>query len=134
MAILIFPNIPPWSQAQRGVQTAEIGVAIRRFQVRYFPETNERLQNNVGQTIARAITDAFSKEVTIEAEVTSVTTPAGIMTFTLATACSIANQYQVFKGPSGTSPGTLLLDEVTETQERAGWRSINMRLSSNPLI
>ncbi len=124
--ILITGN-PPWTLAQRGVEFNEVGIAIRRFTVRYFPEVNDRLQNNAGETIARALSDQFSREVTYEGETTGAT---GVMAFALAAACSFANDVADF----GTGVGRLLLDEATVTQERAGWRAVNGRCSSNPQL
>jgi len=124
--ILVVGN-PPWTLAQRGVEFNEVGIAIRRFTVRYFPEINERLQNNAGESIARALSDKFSREVTYEGETTGAT---GVMAFGLASACSFANDV----GDFGDGSGRLLLDECTVTQERAGWRSVNGRCSSNPQL
>ena len=92
------------------------------------PEVNERLQDNAGETIARALSNKFSREITVEGEVTGPGT--GVMAFTLATTCSLANDTNDY----GDGTGRILLDEATVTQERAGWRSVNIRLSSNPQL
>ncbi len=110
---------------QRGVELAETGVSINTFTVRYFPEVNERLQNNLGETAGRVISTLSSREVSLEAEVTGTT---GVMTFTFIAACTVANDIADFGSPTGG----LYLHEVTVTQSRADWRKLNMRLESNP--
>lgn len=122
-----------WNNAQRGVAANEVGISIRRFAVRYHPEINEKLPSNEGQTVARAVADKPSREITLEGEVTSITNQ-GVMGFVFAaflSATALAND--INWGLSTANAGRLVLDEVTETQERAGWRSINMRISSDPL-
>lgn len=122
-----------WNNAQRGVALNEVGISIRRFAVRFHPEINEKLPSNEGQTVARAVADKPSREITLEGEVTS-TTNQGVMGFVFAAflaANALAND--INWGVSTNNAGRLILDEVTETQERAGWRSINMRISSDPL-
>ena len=120
-AILI---VGSWA-AQRGVESDEVGISVRAFDCVYRPFVNERLMSNVGEPRARAVSDKFSREVTIQGEVTGVT---GLMAVDLGVPVTVANDVDTFGGDEGS----LLLDEVTESQERAGWRSINMRLSSDP--
>ncbi len=110
---------------QRGVELAETGVSINTFTVRYFPEVNERLQNNLGETAGRVVSTLSSREVTLEAEVTGTT---GVMTFTFIAACTVANDIADFGSPSGG----LYMHEATVTQSRADWRKVNIRLESNP--
>lgn len=111
--------------AQYGVELVETGISIRSFVVRYFPEINVAIMDNVGETRGKVKSNKFSREVTIEGETTGAT---GVMAFGLITACVPANDVNTF----GDGTGTLLLDEVTESQTRAEWRSISMKLSSNP--
>lgn len=118
-----------WQDAQRGVEEPETGISIRRWAVRYFPEINEKLPDNAGQIIARAIANKPSREITIEGEVTGTT---GVMNFAWAASITYAFQNDLQWGVNRDTTGFIIMDEVTETQERAGWRSINMRLSSNP--
>lgn len=122
MAILI---VGDWA-AQRGVEIDETGINVSNFDTLYKPFINERLPSNVGEPRARAVSDKFSREVTIQGE--QLDPAAGLMLFTLGTACTVANDVDDF----GDGSGTLLLDEVTVSQERAGWRKINMKLSSDP--
>ncbi len=110
---------------QRGVELAETGVSIMSFTVRYFPEVNERLQNNLGETAGGVKSSVASREVTIEGEVTGAT---GVMAFTFLAACTVANDIADFGSPTGG----LYLEEATVTQSRADWRKVNMRLQSNP--
>jgi len=123
-AILI---VGSWA-AQRGVEIDESGINVSNFDVMYKPFINERLPSNVGEPRARAVSDKFSREVTIQGE--QLFPAAGVMLFALGTACTVANDINDFGG--ATPPGSLLLDEVTVAQERAGWRKINMKLSSDP--
>jgi hypothetical protein len=119
---------PPWSNAQRGVELDEVGVNIAAFSVRYYPSVNEKLPSNVGEPRARAQASAFSRDITLRGEV--LVGGGGVMAFTLGSACVLANDTTTFV-PSG---GIILLDEVTESQERAGWRTVDMRLSSDPQL
>lgn len=116
-----------WDDAQRGVETTETGISIRRWAVRFFPEINEKLPDNKGETIARAVSDKPSREITLEGEVTGTN---GVMAYTFGAAITGLRNDTQWTGESTT--GMFVMDEVTETQERAGWRSINMRISSNP--
>jgi hypothetical protein len=113
---------------QRGVELAEVGIFVRRYEVRYHPEINEKIQDNFGETKGKVVSTVLSRDFTIEGEVTGAT---GVMALTQLIDCtaSIANDKTTFGGS-----GIILLDEATETQERAGWRSVNLRLSSNPGI
>lgn len=135
--INILPNTSSWAAAQRGVERPTVGVNIRRFAVRYFVEVNEKLQGNTGEVVARAISDQAAREITVEGETASLT---GVMAFTFGVALT-ANQVgagglnnDISTWNSGGTTVLVIMDEVTETQERAGWRSINMRLSSNPQL
>lgn len=121
-AILI---VGSWD-AQRGVELDEDGINVSNFDVMYKPYINERLPSNVGEPRARAVSDQFSREVTVQGE--QLFPAAGLLLFTLGTACTVSNDANDF----GDGSGSLLLDEVTVTQERAGWRKINMKLSSDP--
>lgn len=110
---------------QRGVEMPETGISVSSFEVVYTPEVNERIMDNVGETRGRAISNKFSREVTIDGEVLGAT---GVMAYALATACVPANDVTTF----GDGTGTLLLDSATETQSRADWRKVSIKLSSNP--
>lgn len=110
---------------QRGVEFAETGISVERFECRYFPEVNEKIMDNVNETRGRARSQKFSRDVTIEGEVLGAT---GVMAYTLTTACVPANDVNTF----GDGSGTLLLDEATETQARGEWRKGSIKLSSNP--
>ncbi len=114
------------SSVQRGVEAAETGVAILSFVVRYFPEVNERRQNNLGETDGRVVSTTASREVSIEAEVTGNT---GVMAYTFLAAVVPANDVGDF-GVTGTAG--LYMHEATTTQTRADWRKVSIRLESNP--
>jgi hypothetical protein len=120
-AILI---VGSWD-AQRGVEMDETGISVSSFTCRYFPFVNEKLMSNVGEPRARAVSDKLSREVKIKGEVTGAT---GIMAFAVANACAVANDVADF----GDGSGDLLFDEATVSQERAGWREVDMSLSSDP--
>ncbi len=125
--MIIISGNPPWTLAQRGVEFNEVGIAIRRFIVRYHLEVNDRLPNNAGETVARALSDQFSRDITWEGETTGAN---GLNAVAIAAPISFANDVAEF----GTGQGRILLDEITVTQERAGWRSVNGRASSNPQL
>jgi len=125
---LIVVGGPPWSLAQRGVELDEVGINIAAFSVRYYLAVNEKLPSNVGIPRARALANDFSRDITLRGE--TLGSGSGVMAFTIGTACALANDINTF----GTGAGIVLLDEVTESQERAGWRSIDMRLSSDPQL
>ena len=111
--------------AQYGVEVPEVGISVKTFTVRYFPEIDVKIMDNVGETRGRVKSDKVSREVTLEGEVTGAT---GVMAFGFLAACIPANDLADF----GDGTGTLLLDEATVTQQRAEWRSVSMKLSSNP--
>lgn len=114
------------SAQQRGVELAETGISIRSLTVRYFPEVNEKRQNNVGETDGRARSSVASREISMEGEVTGAT---GRMADTFTAAVStIANDVTDF----GSASGGIYLEDVTVSQERAGWRSVSLRYESNP--
>lgn len=123
MAILI---VGSWD-AQRGVELDETGINVSSYSVRYYPAVNEKLMSNVGEPRARAISDKFSREFKIKGEVTGAD---GVMAYTLATACVPANDAADY----GDGSGTPLLDEATVSQERSGWREVDISLSSDPGI
>ncbi len=111
---------------QRGIELAETSISVASFTVRYFPEVNERLQNNLGETAGRVVSTLASREVTIEGEVTAAS--GGVMGYTFLAACTPANDVADFGSPSGG----LYMHEATVTQSRADWRKVSVRLESNP--
>jgi hypothetical protein len=125
---IIIAGGPPWSDAQRGVETDETGINIAAFTVRYYLAVNEKLPSNVGEPRARALSDDFSRDISLRGEV--LVGGGGVLDFTIGTDCALANDVDTF----GTGTGSILLDEATETQERAGWRTLDMRLSSDPQL
>lgn len=110
---------------QYGVELAETGISVKQVVVRYFPEINAPIMDNVGETRGKVKSNKFSRDVTVEGEVLGAT---GVMAFTTTTACTIANDVADF----GDGSGTLLLDDATVTQVRAGWREVSIKLSSAP--
>jgi hypothetical protein len=120
------------SGTQDGVEAEETGVNIGSVSCRYFPEFKRKLPNYKGQTTAWAVPDKFSREISLSGEVSGST---GVMAATLTTAITLANDVGTFLAVSaGSNAGGVYMDEVTESQTREGWRSIDMRLSSDPLI
>jgi len=124
MAVLI---VGQPATAKRGITYAEVGINIKRITVRYFPEQNVRHLNYAGETMARSISQYFSREVSCEGEIIGTT---GIMAFTLGAVCTFVNTVVEF----GPAPGTLLLDEATTVKDRTGWQSVSVKASSNPYI
>lgn len=112
---------------QRGVETAEPGIGVRSFVVRYFPEVNEFHQDNFGESDGKVVSSLASREITIDGEVTGSTTGRMIDTFTAAIT-TIANDKAQFGSPTGG----IYLQEATESQSRAEWRSVNLRYESRP--
>jgi hypothetical protein len=110
---------------QYGVESDETGINIASFSCRYFPEFDDKLPNKDGQTIVRARPDKFSREISISGEVNGAT---GLMALTLTAAATITNDDDTF----GDGSGDLWLDEVTEGQERNGFRNCDFSLSSDP--
>tara|TARA_Y100000004_G_scaffold195964_1_gene264496 strand:- start:1946 stop:2329 length:384 start_codon:yes stop_codon:yes gene_type:complete len=108
-----------------GIETAETSVNVASFSVRYFPEFDDKLANKDGQTVVRARPAKFSREISVSGEVTG---SSGLMAFTLTAACTIANDDDTF----GDGSGSVILDEATESQERNGFRSVDITLSSDP--
>jgi hypothetical protein len=126
---IIIAGGAPWSLAQRGVETDEAGINIAAFSVRYYLAVNEKLPSNVGIPRARALADDFSRDITLRGE--TLVGGGGVLDFTIGTACVLNNDVNTFS--QGTGPhGDILFDEATESQERAGWRTLDMRLSSDP--
>jgi hypothetical protein len=107
---------------------AEAGIVVRRFQVRYYPEVDEKFKNASGETFLRSVSQKFSRDIACEGEYARA--GIGITLFTLATALSFANNVAVF-GPVG---GTILLDDATTNADRHGWFSVSIRASCNPLL
>lgn len=112
--------------AQYGVELNETGISVRSVVVRYYAEIDVRIMDNVGETRGRVKSQKFSRDVTVEGEVLNPGT--GVMAFTLTTACTIANDVNDY----GDGTGTLLMDEASVSQTRAEWRSVSVKLSSNP--
>lgn len=125
---IIIAGGAPWSLAQRGVESDETGINIAAFNVRYYLAVNEKLPSNVGEPRARALSDDFSRDITLRGE--TLVGGGGVLDFTIGTACSLANDTNTY----GTGTGTILMDEATESQERAGWRTLDIRLSSDPQL
>lgn len=115
------------SLPSRGV-TVEIGINCRRFIVRYFTEVDVRIQNKVGQTQFRSVDDKFSREVSLDGEITQA--GIGIMAFTMGLALTFGNVTTTF----GPCAGSFILDEAVTTIDRSGWRMVAVRASSNPLL
>lgn len=110
---------------QYGVATTETGISVKTFSVRYYPEINEKIMDNVGETRGKVKSQKFSRDIKFSGEVLNAT---GVMAFGLLTACVPSNTINDF----GDNSGTPLLDEVNVTQERAGWKMADFSLSSYP--
>lgn len=111
---------------QRGVETAETSIGVTSFIVRYFPRVIEFHENNLGERDGRVVSTVASREVTIEGEVTATT--LGVMAYTFLAAVTPANDVADFGSPTGG----LYMTEATVTQSRANWRSVSIRLESDP--
>jgi hypothetical protein len=110
---------------QYGVETDETGLNIEKFSCRYFPEFDDKLPGKDGVTQMRCRPSKFSREISIAGEVKGST---GLMALTLIAAATVANDIATF----GDGTGLVILDEVTEDQDRKGWRRADFKLSSSP--
>lgn len=120
------------SPVQRGIEAAETGVNLESIEVRYFHEVKERLKNYQGQTRGFALTDKFSRVVTVDGEVDGST---GLMASVGNAAATFSNDVSDFVAvTSGTNAGGFYLDEATVSQSRDGWRRVNLQYSSDPLV
>lgn len=113
------------SLSQLNIENAEIGVEVQSFEVTYKPEYKVPFMSRLGQTTGFGVTDKMSLEISIEANTKGTT---GLMAATTTTALVLANDTTTFQA----SPGGIYMDEVTEKQKPREWRSISMKLSSNP--
>lgn len=112
---------------QGGVEAEETALNIAEFTVRYFPEFKRKLPNRVGQTRGFAVPDKFSREVSMTGEISGTT---GIMaaSVTAGVAVAVANEIADYTAVGGG----LYVDELTISQPREGWRSLDASLSSDP--
>lgn len=111
---------------QRGVEAEETGINVESFSCRYFPEVKDKLKGITGETKGFAVSTVPSRDVKIRGEVKGST---GLMAATFVTAITPGNDVAVF----ASATGGLYLDEVTEGQNRDGWRDADFSLSSDPL-
>lgn len=119
---------------QRGIEADETGINTLGFSVRYFPQFKDKKVGFNGQVIGFCIPDKLSREVTITGDVI-VGTTSGLMSANFAAAVTVANDITSFVAVSGGSnSGGLYIDEATIDQTAEGWRSLNMRLSSDPQL
>lgn len=112
---------------QRGIESNEVGVNLESIEVRIFPEWKEKLPNIQNQTRGFAHPDSPSREVTLKGEISGAT---GVMAMVFGTPLTLVNDIDYF----GAEDGDLYGDEATVTQERAGWKGVSMKLSSDPLV
>lgn len=123
MAILVVGG-GGWENAQRGVEFDEVAINISRHSCRYYFAVNDKLPSNAGEPRARAMSDKFSRDIEQEGEL------VGEIPHAVATACDLANDISDL----GDGSGDVFLDEATISQERAGWKTANMKFSSDPNI
>lgn len=108
----------------------ETGINISKFQVRYYPEVNERWKNYAGDTVVRAVDINFSRDIAIEGEY--VGGLQGIMALALGTAVTFANKTNEWNSPA--IMGAIFLDEITVNKARGAWKTITARFSANPWL
>lgn len=119
---------------QRGNEMAETGGNLDSFEVRYYPQFKDFLNNYQGQERLFAVPDKFNRDVTIVYE-QDTTAATGLAAINLATAFVPANDITDFvAAPSGSNAGGLYANEMTVTQQRDGWRRCTIPLKSSPLI
>lgn len=112
---------------QHGIETAQGGINIETHEVRYFPFVDKELEGITGEPIITAQSAKFSREIKMSGEVNA---GSGAMAYALATAITPSNDCATF----GDGSGTILLRDVTETQNRTTWRAASFSLKSNPLV
>lgn len=107
---------------QWGVETEETGINIESVSINEKPEFKEHLmaRDNTKRGFAVA---PIERSISIKGDRGSSTPPFAANFFTAAV---IANDATILG-----ATGTLFLDEVTEEQNRSGWRSIDAKMSSN---
>lgn len=120
---------PGLTSLQRGVESAEVGISVESYEVRYYLRVSEILDDNVGEVKGEVRSQKFSRDFNISGEVVSA---LGLMALTqlVDAASSIAND----KSDFGDGTGLILLDEVTVTQGRAVFRKAAFKLHSNPTL
>lgn len=117
------------SGAQAGIENDETALNIRSWSVRYFPEFKRKLANKNGQSRGFAVPDKFSREINFSGEVLGTTGVLAAATVA-GTAITVANDIALYTAVAGG----VYLDEATESQDRDGWRSLDVRASSDPEV
>jgi len=118
---------------QRGIEAAETGINIESFTCRYYLQFKDKLNDYLGQIRGFAIPDKFSREVRIAGEVSSIGSLSGVMIVVCNAAFTPGNDVGTFIAvTSGSNAGGLYLDEVTESQTRDGFRSVEATFTSDP--
>jgi hypothetical protein len=112
---------------QYGVELDEVGINIEKFSCRYHPEFDDKLPNKDGQTILRARPATWSREINVVGEVKGTT---GLMALTCTASATVANDIATF----GATTGIIVVDDITEDQDRKGWRKADFKLSSDPMM
>lgn len=120
---------PGLSSLQYGVETAETGISVEEYSVRYYLRVNEILPDNIGEVKGEIRSNKFSRDIKFSGEVTGSTGTMALTQLVDATS-SIAND----KADFGDGAGIILLDEVTVTQRRATFRKADFSLHSNPTL
>ena len=126
MAVTIVRSLGPY--LYRGIHKAEVGINVKRFQCRYFPEQDIRHPNAAGETFIRSMSAYLSREVQCEGEITAY--DVGVMAFGIGVSCTFANNTEWFP----PALGTFLFEEAVVTEDRAGWVTVSIKCSSNPFL
>ena len=112
----------------RGVASAETGISVSSFAVRYYPHVRAELENNLGEIAGLAVSTLASREITVEGEVTGAT---GRMADTfIAAITTIANGVTDFGGATGG----IYMTAATVTSARADWKKVNLTYKSDPIL
>lgn len=114
---------------QSGIELDELGINIGSYSCRYFPEFKRKLGNKDGQSKLFATPDKFSREISIRGEVSGTTgIAAAALIFNVAFVP--ANDIALYTAVGGG----VYVDQITESQDRDGWRSLDATFSSDPLV
>lgn len=112
---------------QYGIETAETSLEVKSFVVTTAPQFKQYQVDRTNTNIGFAVGPA-RQEITLEGELNAAS--LGVLAFTFATACTLANDKDYF----GVTTGDVFLDSATVTQTFDGFKSLSMNLSRDGSI
>lgn len=112
---------------QFGIETAETSIEVKSFVVVTEPQFKNYQVSRTNENIGFAVGPA-RQTITLEGELNA--SSLGVLAFTFATACTLANDKDYF----GVTTGDVFMDSVTVTQSFGGFKSLSMNLSRDQAI